>query len=372
MLFKFFKNLLGAVLLIYVLLFILNKFGIGIGLDIKIISDLICILLLGICGLALILFILKPFYYFKETKNLVLSFITSAADKIKDFFVTKWVKWGLIPCLFILGTVMSLISMFKADDVLTLLVHDHKNLPGIFNDKELLAGETGSFYFIANEDNLGIVSVRFKTFARINDDILTFRIKSLPESEWYYENLYKTDQFQDEQFFTFGFPPIPDSQNKSFLVEIESIYGYEDNAVAFSEIEPKVQTKYKFQKEELQKNKLLLGRFLFKKSARALFDYNFYLAGFVYFLPLLFYISAICFGGKLMGQLKTINDYFSASLIIYLLIQIYIQIARLLNEYANLKLKTDSYLSPANNFLLGIVFILGAIVALRGEDKSLV
>ena len=60
-------------------------------------------------------------------------------------------------------------------------------------------------------NELGVVWIRFNTFGRINSDILTFKIREKGQNNWYYENLYRVDQFQDGKLFPFGFPPREDA-----------------------------------------------------------------------------------------------------------------------------------------------------------------
>jgi len=75
-----------------------------------------------------------------------------------------------------------------------------------FKNKELLKGEKLIGEFKTKNDRLGIVSVLFNTHNKINDDYLQFSIKEKDGVDWYYSNKYKVDQFQNNQYFPFGFP----------------------------------------------------------------------------------------------------------------------------------------------------------------------
>ena len=110
----------------------------------------------------------------------------------------------------------------------------------IYQDSKII-GE-----FISTDNNMGIVGFRFWTFYRLNDDYLIFRIRDKNSKEWYYQNKYKADQFQPNQYFTFGFPIILDSKGKTYVFEIESSQGRPGVAVGVSEVNPTFIIKYKY------------------------------------------------------------------------------------------------------------------------------
>lgn len=118
------------------------------------------------------------------------------------------------------------------------------------NSEKILKNQKVRANFVAYHNNLGIVSVRFKTLGRANKDRITFRIKEVNASDWYYENIYKTDQFLDNQQFTFGFPPIQNAKNKTFEFEIISLDGTEKESVALSTTEPTFISKYSLDKSD--------------------------------------------------------------------------------------------------------------------------
>lgn len=97
---------------------------------------------------------------------------------------------------------------------------------------KILKGEVYKQSFLSTSDSFGIVGVKFSNNNKINNDVLTFRIKEEGEESWFYENQYKTDQFQNNSFFTFGFPIINNAQGKYFIFEIESLSGGEDDSVS--------------------------------------------------------------------------------------------------------------------------------------------
>jgi len=130
---------------------------------------------------------------------------------------------------------------------------------------ELSQGKGVKAEFNSNYSNLGIVAVRFATYDRINDDVLTFRIREKGERRWFYENVYKTDQFQNNQFFPFGFPLIGDSKGKTFEVEIISIHGRKGNTVSISTEEPVIHTTFQYSSQMLLKPSLEILEFFVSK-----------------------------------------------------------------------------------------------------------
>lgn len=77
------------------------------------------------------------------------------------------------------------------------------------------AGDTIRGQFKASKDGLGIVAVKFDTGGESIRGQVVFRIKEQGAEEWYYENSYKTNQFQDGEYFPFGFAEVAESNNKT-------------------------------------------------------------------------------------------------------------------------------------------------------------
>ncbi len=132
--------------------------------------------------------------------------------------------------------------------------------------KELLKGQKVTGSFTASENNLGLVLLRFYNFERISKDKVIFRIKENGSKDWYYTNIYKVDQFQPNEYFTFGFSPIENSKGKQYDFEIESTAGKPKNAIGISTTFPQIGAAYQFTKTQLSQNKILAVRFFIKKS----------------------------------------------------------------------------------------------------------
>lgn len=141
---------------------------------------------------------------------------------------------------------------------------DHNNLTGHKNS-EILNGEKIVGKFTANNDYLGIVAVRFFNNNRINDDSVIFRIKEEGQ-DWFYENTYKTDQFQPNDLFPFGFPILPHSNGKTYIFEIESVGGIPGNAISLSEKNPVFESRYQIPINIITENYKNATIFILKKA----------------------------------------------------------------------------------------------------------
>jgi hypothetical protein len=203
----------------------------------------------------------------------------------------KFVITIIIPLILLfLWIVLTLV--YNSDGSISVLTHrmnrDTDKISTSFSEiykEQKINGE-----FKARENNLGIVSVRFSTFKRINDDILIFRIKEKGENKWFYENRHKVDQFQPDDYFTFGFPIISDSEGRIYEFQLESTIGEPKNAVAISNIHPIFVTKYQFGKKMLLADMDLLKKHLYKKYLNTFYNLEFFISSIIYLFPFLFYV----------------------------------------------------------------------------------
>ncbi len=127
---------------------------------------------------------------------------------------------------------------------------------------ELVKGEKMQGMFTASDNYLGQVSVRFYNFQRINPDSVIFRIKEQGQGKWYYEGTYKTDQFQPDMLFPFGFPIINDSKGKTYSFEVESLNGIAEHSIGISTVVPLGATLYQYPKKLLLSNPMTFAKFI--------------------------------------------------------------------------------------------------------------
>ena len=208
------------------------------------------------------------------------------------FLKNKWIRFGLIPLfLLLIGIFISFLHIQKIGEISILLYPFHRNNFISWNEGELLKGKKVLSEFRSPADNLGIVSVRFNTFARINSDSIIFRIKEKGQNKWYYTNIYLTDQFQPDELFTFGFPIIENSEGRSYQFELESKKGSPEDAVALSNNEPIFVTKHQFAKSSLLSDSNAFKEFIYRKILTLFADTEFIISSLINFLPLILYMA---------------------------------------------------------------------------------
>jgi len=206
----------------------------------------------------------------------------------------------------------------------------------------LLAKQKVSARFRAIANNLGIVSVRFKTYGRINNDEVVFRLREEGKKNWYYDHTYRVDQFQDDDYFTFGLPIISNSEGKTYYFEIESTKGKRGDAVSISATSPVFITQYQFTKQKLLANKTIIPDFLIKKIHYSFSDINFTISAFIYALPFLFYMLWFFYFKKYLPPI----------------------------QIKNLIVKYKMYVSP-DNYILLYVYIFVFILSIFFKNKIL-
>lgn len=141
-------------------------------------------------------------------------------------------------------------------------------------DNHLLKGEKLMGQLTASENNFGILLFRFNQLASKVSDRVIFKIKEKGKDSWYYENIYKANQFQNNEYFAFGFPSIQNSKNNEYFLEIESLAGVNTNGVMISSRKSQVALVYKYSLHDLI-NANTLFSFLSKKVVYATNNINF-------------------------------------------------------------------------------------------------
>ncbi len=201
-----------------------------------------------------------------------------------------WYRWVFVPVVLVcVALVLVMRHIVSVDFTFTILTYPHESIVATQGSQPLLQGDVARGTFIAEEDNLGLVSVRFHTFERENDDILMFRLKEKGASQWQEQILIRTT-FSNDHFYNFGFALIPHSQGKTYVFEIESTRGTPENAVAISTIVPNVQSKYQVPKSEITQNPGVFARYLLRKSENVMQNNNVAFPFMVFFTPFVLYI----------------------------------------------------------------------------------
>lgn len=213
----------------------------------------------------------------------------------------KLLRWWIIPLVLLLVWGYKTYNILSINSDATRLEYAGEKshfLP--WSDGKLLKGDKRIIRITSSANMLGTVSIRFDTFGKINSDIVRFRIKEDGQKQWYYQNDYKVNQFPTNGLFPFGFPVIENSDNKTYVIEVESLLGTGKNSIALSKIEPVVILEHKYTKDLLLHNKSILVYFIYKKILNTGLHLDFLLKSVVFLIPFFAYLMfQTFFGNKL-------------------------------------------------------------------------
>ncbi len=210
----------------------------------------------------------------------------------------------VIPILLIGGWVFFVFyKAFIIEHVFSIVTdaYSHSNLTSVPKG-EILQGQKIAGYFQANYDNLGILGFKTWNFYRINKDSTVFRIKEKGAQDWYYSYQYNTDQFQPDNYFTFGFPIIQASKGKTYEFEIESLYGQPGDAIGISINDPVFIAKYQYPKDEVLSSPKAIGFFALLKIHNLIKNSEFTSFIYIYLLPAVLYLLYILGPGKTLTK----------------------------------------------------------------------
>lgn len=135
-----------------------------------------------------------------------------------------------------------------------------------FGNDEMRKGDISKGWLVAKNNYLGIVAIRFESKNKMGLDSLVFRIKERGRgSNWYYENVYLVGQIQNNDAFTFGFPPIKDSENKTYDFEVEILSDDANIGLSLGKLQPIVTARYQYPKSLILSNSTLTVNYLHRK-----------------------------------------------------------------------------------------------------------
>jgi len=290
--------------------------------------------------------------YFVDKLMLLEESVNWMAQKIKILLETRWIAWGLIPIvIFLFGLALSALNLLSLDESFTVLSNRNPKIILLdFNEEGLAGGKKIVIETESGENNLGIVSLRFNTFDWVNTDSLIFRIREKGSLGVYYQAVYPTEQLEDGALFPFGFLPIADSGGKTYLIELESVSGELENPISLSKINPNIVLKYKFDKKELLASKTLFLQFVVKKISSQQFNFFTYFLLLIYFLPLFLYLYIIRQRNSLSREL--LRSLFSLSVLVYLSLQLLVQIFNLLSRVYFQEIVSKNYFLKSINVIL--------------------
>lgn len=229
------------------------------------------------------------------------------------FFAAKWI---VLPTILIIQFfyVAFLFNPYEPFSIVTYPVTSRDAVSSTKAiGKPLYKGDKVVGKFTAPDNNLGIVLVRFWNFENISKDKLIFRIKEVGAKNWYYTGTYKVDQFQPNEYFTFGFPIIENSKAKSYQFELESTAGKKGDAIAISKQHPYFATRYKFFLTKNKTHPLHILGFSWKKIVDLLTDTRSALLSVIYLFPF------VCFTFVFLIRSNAGVKVFYFALLVYML-----------------------------------------------------
>lgn len=184
--------------------------------------------------------------------------------------------------------------------------------------KDEIGGEKITGEFTANQNDLGIIKLKFSKFTRIDifgGAYLMFTIKEQKSKDWLFMNSYYIGTDKHTLDLLIGFPVIQDSLNKKYVFEITPQDKSGKSYFYVSGEDPSFQTIYKFSKKEITGSKKRLISFILNKILLSITNIDFLLSSFVYFLPVIYYAVLIYFRRKV----KTYKILLSYTAIIFML-----------------------------------------------------
>lgn len=219
------------------------------------------------------------------------------SKKIKKSPFFRTILYFVVPVILFLSWILSSVyTLLTYNASFTILPYSHVEQTVISPRQAILV--TGTVLhgkLIAKENNLGAIAIRLHNFhgGGVEEDRIIFRLKQEGEKNWYYEHEYTGGQFHELDLFPFGFPIISNSQNKTYVFEIISRYGYNLTSLELTNQNPIVVSQYQFPKSSLIHNPSLLQTFIKKKVTYQLQNLDVKLLLIVYPIPLLLYLFGL-------------------------------------------------------------------------------
>lgn len=197
-----------------------------------------------------------------------------------------------IPILLILFWFLASLA-FNSRITFSVLTYPHSPIKlGEGVETRLYKEDSLSAEFTARENYLGIIVLGFKNYVRYGaegEDVLLFRLKEKGSKDWQVINTYRAGILDRKLRLPLGFPIITDSSGKTYVFEIQSLYGNETNAIDATKISETYWSGYQIPKSEITKRKLSILSFAGRKVVTSFTDVDFLLRSLLYLLPLYFY-----------------------------------------------------------------------------------
>ena len=325
------------------------------------------------------------------TEENILNYLQNS--KLIRFLNKPLIKFFLMPLVllfFALG--FSAWIAINSDSAITVLSkHGDQSYFNNYNTKPLVLGDVITGNFTAQENNLGILSIKFDNHQSASGIILTFKIKEEGTEQWLSESNYLSSQFHHSGFMYFGFPIQEDSKDKDYAFEIvvndpslmqdeelaeegqldevdeeseeeyfeEFINDFENETIIeplkLSEDQTIIRTHYKFNKQLLTGDWQSASSFIISKISEVISNKAFIFNSIIGFIPLLFYLSVLKFNKWFRKEFNGLNNLVSLGLISYLSMEIFYQSLKLFELDLNQEI-SYSFIFTLTIILISLIY----------------
>jgi hypothetical protein len=278
-------------------------------------------------------------------------------QKITALYTVFYVRWIILPTLlFLFSFIILILNILFHDFSPSVLSFNHNSRTDFKTEfKNIKNGDELTGSFKAVENNLGILSLQFKSLSPVKGT-LQFTLFDDNNTKLAY-NEYDTRQLYYLSEYPFGFPIIENSKGKTYHFKIAFLADNKDAQEALKINESNLITKYKFDSKKIISEPELLFNFIFKKIVFTLSlvgQTKFYV---LYFLPLLLLLLVnVTFHLKIISQEKFQKFFTKLKKSKY----IFFIKKRLLHEYPVFLLAHAIYVLffPFESTLLAVIIVL--------------
>lgn len=177
----------------------------------------------------------------------------------------------------------------------TNTTYTHNNIGMLRNGNVLTRGSKVRFWITSQYNNLGAVIVRYESLYRPKskeEERVIFTLFGSDGNTILYRNTYRIAYGFGNPLYPFGFPIIPESKGKKYMVSLEFINGTLDDPLRFSLREPVVLTRYSTPKTEMLSQPLQAINFVIRKYVIPFGNPDYQYLVWLSVLPVLFFYQA--------------------------------------------------------------------------------
>lgn len=168
----------------------------------------------------------------------------------------------------------------------SVVTYQTKNNIQINKDSELRSNNIFSGEFVARDNNLGLIILdlnQYKKSKLDKESTVIFKFREKRKGDWSFQREYLSGLFDSQADFSFGFPVILNSKNKTYQFEIVQNKN-RNNKIAFSKNH--LITGYQYSKSEIVTAKPEIFKFFFNKVISSFTDIDFVVKSVTYLIPL--------------------------------------------------------------------------------------